>query len=84
MSERTVAGNLAAIHVEAFMIEAADKVETIKARAENIHTFAAEIEEQLGIADKHRDLMKLTAMLDEHPEGWSGDCACRECMSTES
>ncbi len=80
---RTLTENLSAISKQVFIIEATNDQAQISVSTENIHTFVTEIETQLGLEAQHHQLMKLTGMLDEHPEGWDGECACKECMSRE-
>jgi len=35
---------------------------------------------QLGFHDHENQLIDLTMMLDEHPEGWEGPCMCKMCL----
>jgi len=79
---KTMAENLLAIHAQAFIIEASSDHERIKACTENIHVFASDIEIQMGLAAQHNKLVKLTTMLDEHPEGWDGECHCQTCRES--
>jgi len=50
--------------------------------AKEIQPELAKIWEMLGLTDAHDLLLKLTGMLDEHPEGWDGDCACLSCLNS--
>ncbi len=38
-------------------------------------------EQKRGLEEENAGLLKLTELLDEHPEGYDGPCLCKLCMS---
>ena len=37
-----------------------------------------------GLADEYEKRLALTRLLDEHPEGYEGDCECTTCLDAGS
>ena len=45
-----------------------------------IENLIIEMQDLLGLTAKDDLLKELTGMLDEHPDGWEGDCYCTTCI----
>ena len=75
-----VSKDLSEIIVKAMVIESSTKDPKIKEHAVDCMAAVTRINERLGLNAAHELMLELTRMLDEHPEGWQGDCECVTCM----
>ncbi len=79
----TVSDCLASIAVSLTILQSEMNRTCINAELGKIHAAVGQIEEILGLAKKHDLLMELTGLLEEHPDGWEGDCICPDCLRNE-
>ncbi len=70
------------ISVKASMILMSNPSDAIKGYTEDIMRDANAINESFGRNVEHRKIMELTGMLNEHPEGWDGECGCKTCLNS--
>lgn len=75
-----VSRQLSEIVIKATMITNTTEDPIVKRDAGDCIAAASAISQQLGLDDAHELMMELTRLLDEHPEGWEGDCECKSCV----
>lgn len=69
-----------AIQLDADCYEHALNWDRVHKWARDIAIDVWDIREQLGFHTHEDLLIKLTMMLDEHPEEWDGPCMCKMCL----